>query len=93
MSSIGVLMPGLKVDNTLTDTKYKMDSIIKLMNLCPREFADIHKIKYHTQADTELYLCIFCSSLQFLQNLHKKDVVEKKPNQQTNQKKSKQKST
>lgn len=77
MSSIDELMPDLKVDNILTDTKYRMDSIIKLINLCPREFADIHRIKYHTQADTEPYFYMF-SSLQLLQNLHKKDVVEKK---------------
>lgn len=92
MSSTDELMPGLKVDNILTDTKYKMDSIIKLMNLCLRKFADIHKIKCHTQADTEPYFYMFCSFLQVPQNLLKKDVVEKKLNQPTNQKKSNQKS-
>lgn len=55
------------------------------MSLCPRQFADIHKIKCNTQAHTEPYLYMFCSSLQLLQNLHR-EVEGKisKPNQ-TNQ--------
>lgn len=93
MSSTDELMPGLKVKHTLADTKYRMDGIIKLMNLCAREFADIHEIKCHTQADTELFKNTFCSFLQLLQKLPKKDIVEKKPNQRTNQNESKQKST
>lgn len=53
MISADELMPGLKVKHTLTDTKYRMDSIIKLRNLCAREFADIHEIKCNTREDTE----------------------------------------
>lgn len=84
MSSIDELMPGLKVDNILTDTKYRMDSIIKLINLCPREFADIHRIKYHTQADTEPYFYVFFSPAS--SKSAQKGCCGQKTNQPTDQK-------
>lgn len=84
MSCIDEIMPCLKADNTLTDTKYRIESIIELMNLPPGEVADVHKIKCRTQADTEPYLHRFCSSLQLLQNLHRKEAMEKKTNHPIN---------